>query len=306
MSIKSCLILSAGLGTRMGAVGQLLPKVLWPVFSQTLLELQVKFAKSLGIEKVYANIHYKYEEVVDFLSSKNDLKIELLHEPELLDIGGAIHNLKQKLDDSLEHVLILNCDQFFMLDQQELIKQYLRMIDDDLDVVLFPVTVKADSGYNQLCTDKDNNILSQIIPYGSQQNDYITYSGVSIINLKKIKYQSGVSKFFQTVANPALYKVVVASKQCGIEYWDFGTSKRYYESIFQIVRDAKVKNDSLFGKFLKRSNVFVDQYFNDNVLCFNKCRYSNPRDLKSIILSSDEIVDIDKEGIYYNRYCSEV
>ena len=48
MQIDHILILSAGKGTRMGNIGKNLPKVLWPVLSKSLLELQVAYAQKLA------------------------------------------------------------------------------------------------------------------------------------------------------------------------------------------------------------------------------------------------------------------
>ena len=49
MQIDYALILSAGLGTRMGEIGKILPKVLWPIYFKSLLELQIRYCQSLGI-----------------------------------------------------------------------------------------------------------------------------------------------------------------------------------------------------------------------------------------------------------------
>ena len=51
------LILAAGKGTRMGEIGKVLPKVLWPIYERSLLELQVQYAKSLGIKDIYIKNH---------------------------------------------------------------------------------------------------------------------------------------------------------------------------------------------------------------------------------------------------------
>ena len=45
MKVDNALILAAGKGTRMGNVGKILPKVIWPIFEKTILELEVAYAK---------------------------------------------------------------------------------------------------------------------------------------------------------------------------------------------------------------------------------------------------------------------
>ncbi len=70
MQIDYALILSAGKGTRMGEVGKLLPKPLWPIFHKTLLELQVEYCLELGIKKIFINTHYLAESIRNFLFEK--------------------------------------------------------------------------------------------------------------------------------------------------------------------------------------------------------------------------------------------
>ena len=57
MKVDHVLILAAGKGTRMGKIGKVLPKVLWPIFAKNLIELQVSFAKKLAPNSnIYANV----------------------------------------------------------------------------------------------------------------------------------------------------------------------------------------------------------------------------------------------------------
>ena len=55
MKIDYCLILAAGFGSRMGEIGKILPKVLWHIFEKSLLELEIEYARSLGIKKIFIN-----------------------------------------------------------------------------------------------------------------------------------------------------------------------------------------------------------------------------------------------------------
>ncbi|PJB53459.1 MAG: nucleotidyltransferase family protein, partial [Bdellovibrio sp. CG_4_9_14_3_um_filter_39_7] len=55
MSINTGLILCAGKGTRMGAIGKVLPKPLWPLFEKTLIDWQIIQMMKLGIKNIYIN-----------------------------------------------------------------------------------------------------------------------------------------------------------------------------------------------------------------------------------------------------------
>ncbi|MBF0297535.1 MAG: NTP transferase domain-containing protein [Oligoflexia bacterium] len=125
MEIKRALLLAAGMGTRMGNIGKILPKVLWPVFERTLLELQIKYLKSIGIEEIYINTHHCHEQIKNFVKKHRKEEEEggddeslfkntfFIHEPTLLDIGGAIHNVASlKQIDYQGFLLVVNSDQF--------------------------------------------------------------------------------------------------------------------------------------------------------------------------------------------------
>ena len=73
-----------------------------------------------------------------------------------------------------------------------------------------------------------------------------TYTGMALINLSKLETRYGESSFFESVANPNLNKIGVQDL-ADFEYWDFGTIKRYCNSIKKIGE----MHDSLFVKFLK-------------------------------------------------------
>ena len=109
MPIDYCLILAAGFGTRMGEIGKHLPKVMWPVFEKTLLELQVSYARSLGIKNIYINLHYMGETIEKFCKEKSSFEgVQLLWEkPEILDIGGAIHQLARLPE--VDSILLIIC-----------------------------------------------------------------------------------------------------------------------------------------------------------------------------------------------------
>jgi NDP-sugar pyrophosphorylase family protein len=108
--------MSAGFGTRMGSIGKKLPKVLWPVFEKSIIELQVAYARSLGIDNIYINLHHMGEQIEEFCKSKASFEgVKFLWEkPEILDIGGAIHNLASQPEVKYKgKLLVLNADQFF-------------------------------------------------------------------------------------------------------------------------------------------------------------------------------------------------
>jgi mannose-1-phosphate guanylyltransferase len=251
MQIDHCLILAAGFGTRMGSIGQKLPKVLWPVFEKSLLELQVQYAKSLGIKNIYITLHYMGEEIEKFCKTKSafdDVKF-LWEKPEILDIGGGVHNLaSQKEVNYKGKLLVLNADQFFYIKSEDL----ARILEphSKKPSVLFSYWVNSTLGYNALEINP-KRIVTGITKNADlpQAKTVETYTGISVIDLAQLDKVSGVSKFFDSVC-PYQKKEVTAILLENIDYWDFGTVKRYWESMHRILSTYRVNSNHPFLRFL--------------------------------------------------------
>jgi NDP-sugar pyrophosphorylase family protein len=238
MQIDYALILCAGLGTRMGDIGKKLPKALWPIFSKSLLELQVDYCHDLGIKKIFINTHFLSEEIEKYLNSDEKFaNITVLHEDPLLDSGGAIHNMASRGDVNYTgNLLLVNSDQFLFFDKKYFIEALSGL--ENSRASLFGITVDKSAKYNE--TVLEDNRLKEIRKADGQK-DYVTYSGLGVLKLDGLDPIGGPTKFFETVANYKKERVefIVPSN---FEYWDFGTAEIYFNSIknlFQNVEDAK-------------------------------------------------------------------
>jgi choline kinase len=274
MQIDYALILSAGLGTRMGEIGKNLPKVLWPILETPLLELQVRYCELLGIKKIYINTHFLHQHIETFVQSKKwNVEIFLLHEKLLLDSGGAIHNMASRPEINYSgNVLLLNADQFLFFEEHYW-EQALSELSDSR-AVLFGIEVDKASAYNE--TVCENKRLVNIQKNIDKNRDYVTYSGLGLLKLDGLKAVPGISKFFETVANYREEKVKMLPV-ASAEYWDFGTAEIYASNMFRLFYEEKVQ--SKFVEFLKRNNVICSP--NQNFIS---------REKKSI--------NLDRQGIF--------
>ena len=251
MQIDHCLILAAGFGTRMGQIGQSLPKVLWPVFEKSLLELQVAYARSLGAKNIYINLHYMGEQIETFCRGKSafeDVKF-LWEKPEILDIGGAIHNLARLPDVNYKgKLLVLNADQFFYIRKEEmerLLKPFAKAPS-----VLFSYWVNTSLGYNALEITEQREVKGIIKNKDMEAGLRVeTYTGISYVDLAQLTPVKGVSSFFDSVC-PFKEKPVPAILLEKTDYWDFGTLKRYWETSFKILETYSQNSNHPFLRFL--------------------------------------------------------
>ena len=251
MRIDHCLILAAGFGTRMGKIGRELPKVLWPVFEKSLLELQVAYARSLGVENIYINLHFMGEKISNFCKTKSAFEgVHFLWEkPEILDIGGAVHNLAALPGVKYKgKLLILNADQFFYMKKDDLFK--ILKPYEKYGSALFSYFVNSSLGYNALEIDSSRLVR------GIKKNKDLardlkieTYTGISYIDLAKLTPTSGASSFFESVC--ALDKnEIPAVRLDNIDYWDFGTLERYWITCFNILKIYRTHSTHPFLRFL--------------------------------------------------------
>lgn len=266
MQIDYALILSAGLGTRMGEIGKVVPKVMWPVLNKKLIDLQIDYCRDLGIKKIFINTHYLAEVIEAHIKENYGDDIVLLNENPLLDSGGAIHNLAMRNDVNYSgNLLTVNGDQFLIFNKKE-ITEALSWLEDSR-AVLFGIEVDKNENYNE--TIVENNKLVDIVKNDKTKN-YITFSGLGLIKLNGLKREPGPTKFFQTVANyrNELVKMLIPKH---LEYWDFGTAEIYFRSIEELShRHHDV--DCQFVEFLKKHNIEFEKlssYLNTELKSIN-------------------------------------
>lgn len=268
MQIDHALILCAGMGTRMGEIGKKIPKPLWPVFFKTLLELQVDYCHSLGIKRIFLNTHFLSEEIEAHLKSNPKFaEVIMLQEDPLLDSGGAIHNMASRGDVNYTgNLLLVNADQFLFFDQKYFTDALAAL--ENSRAALFGIKVDKTAKYNE--TVLENDLLKEIRKADGTY-DYVTYSGLGILKLDSLYHVSGISKFFETVANYKKERVhfVVPEK---FEYWDFGTAEIYFNSIQEIFHALKENKRNRLMDFLQENKALegnVDAFFNDELRSVN-------------------------------------
>lgn len=117
--ITQAMILSAGLGSRMGELTKDISKSMLLVDGVSLIERHLKYLYKNGITKVVINTFYKAEVLEDFINKlpiSADLNIFFSRESELLGTGGGVKNA----------LPILGKDPFFVINNDAV------FIDDDV------------------------------------------------------------------------------------------------------------------------------------------------------------------------------
>lgn len=301
MVIDHALILAAGKGTRMGDIGKILPKVIWPVFEKSILELEVDYAKMLGAKETYINLYNHKDVLLNYINSHSKFNnVIKIIENEILDVGGAVHNLAKKLNYQ-GTLLVLNSDQFIMLSEIHITNALNKLKTHDM--VLFTHDVTLEDGYNKLEISKDR-LLNGITNHKIIKNidNYETYTGMAIINLNQLDRTDGESKFFDSVANPFNKKIYCYNIK-DASYWDFGTIKRYHDSMFNIL-DC-LNSDDDFIKFLIKEHaidltkVKNKSYYSSNFMGINLSDNYISLNQDLILLENSKLTEIQGPAVIY-------
>jgi NDP-sugar pyrophosphorylase family protein len=87
------MILAAGRGTRLGALGRSIPKVLVPVGGEPLLQRQLDYLEREGVSRVVINAHHLAAHIEAFVAGyRGPLEIESITEESLLGTAGGVRN----------------------------------------------------------------------------------------------------------------------------------------------------------------------------------------------------------------------
>tara|TARA_Y100000590_G_C15499106_1_gene930871 strand:+ start:19 stop:711 length:693 start_codon:yes stop_codon:yes gene_type:complete len=123
MSIKTGIILCAGLGKRLNPLTLDKPKPLLKLNNLTLLENTINIAQELGLKKIFINTFYLKDQIRDYLNFKKfNISLDIVEDGEhLLDTGGGIKNIINFSDE--KNFFIFNPDTIWNLNYLECIKK---------------------------------------------------------------------------------------------------------------------------------------------------------------------------------------
>ena len=103
------MVLAAGLGTRMRAVSETIPKPLVPLAGRPLLGYALESLERAGVGEVVVNTHHLAEQIEDYLvghaARPGAPRIHISREEERLETGGGVRQALRWLGDGAFYVL---------------------------------------------------------------------------------------------------------------------------------------------------------------------------------------------------------
>lgn len=107
---KTAMIMSAGFGTRMGALTADTPKPLLPVAGKPLIDHALSYCAEAGVTRHVVNLHYLGDQIRTHLAGRDDIVFS--EEAEILDTGGGVTKALPLLGAA--PVYTLNSDAIFV------------------------------------------------------------------------------------------------------------------------------------------------------------------------------------------------
>lgn len=121
----TAMLFAAGLGTRLKPFTNNAPKALFPVNGKPLLQRNIEYLKSFGVERFVVNVHHYAEQIIAFLEENNSFEVEVVisdERGELLETGGGLLKAKDLIGE--QTFLVMNTDILTDLKINELLQYH--------------------------------------------------------------------------------------------------------------------------------------------------------------------------------------
>jgi aminoglycoside/choline kinase family phosphotransferase/dTDP-glucose pyrophosphorylase len=118
------LILAAGFGTRLLPYTKSVPKPLFTLNQRPVLDLAIERLIQCGCDKIFINTHHCHEQIEDFIRQHRSKEIiQTAYEPQILDTGGAIANIRHLMDT--DPFFVINADIICNVDLKQVYESHL-------------------------------------------------------------------------------------------------------------------------------------------------------------------------------------
>jgi NDP-sugar pyrophosphorylase family protein len=183
-----CIILAAGMGTRLGKIGEKTPKILLETNGRRVVDIHLeKLAKS-GVTRFFINVFHQSEQIIEHLDKyKNKYEIVIKVEKKLSGTAGAIKLFKNELD---ENFLILYGDVVGNYRFNPIIEKFNQNNSKEALGVIYLIKSQSAIGKGVVVLDEKDNILRFIEkPKSLPPNvDYYINAGIYYLNKKVFNF----------------------------------------------------------------------------------------------------------------------
>ncbi len=227
------MILAAGFGTRLKPLTLGLPKPMFPVLNNPLLEHTLDLLSSQGIQDIIVNVHHLPEKIIDHFGdgSKFGVRLQFSREEEILGTAGGIKKAQPFLDKGT--FLVMNSDVLADID----IKSILTFHKEKKSCLTLAVRKDPEPEKYKPIHLADNGRITQFvdasIKNSSTTTERVMFTGIQIME-PEIFSRIPPDKFYGTTEDVFPTMIEEGLPVYGFlldKYWiDMGTRETYIQA----------------------------------------------------------------------------
>ncbi len=181
------MILAAGLGTRLKPFTNQHPKALALVNGKSLVQRNIEYLQSFGIEDVIVNTHHFAEQIEEAITKNNGWgsRITLSFEKDVLETGGGLLFASRYFENE-ENFVLMNADVLTNMPLNEMIQQH----SQNGPLATLAISNRSTSRYllftddNELCGWRNITTGEVKMAKHSEHLNEKAFSGIHVINHK--------------------------------------------------------------------------------------------------------------------------
>jgi mannose-1-phosphate guanylyltransferase len=175
--VRKAFVLGAGLGTRLRPLTNLLPKPLLPIFGKPLITFALDHLRQFGIERFWINTHHLPEKFSTLFPADeyDGAHLELVFEENLLDSGGGMKNLEQRIGE--EVFIVYSGDILTDLPVKHLVDEHLSR-ENDVTLALRRTGLSTAISWHR----ESGRIVDFFGALGSRKPGEYDFAGISVWN----------------------------------------------------------------------------------------------------------------------------
>ncbi len=225
------LILAAGYGTRLRPHTTHIPKPLFPVAGQPLIDLTIRRLMDQGITAIIINVHHLHQQITAYIKSRNyPIPVVTRYEERILGTGGAIRNVADFLDD--QPFLVINSDIVTDIDVSSVF-DFHRQHGHPATLVTHDYPM-----FNKVWTDDNDNILAfsgtgQNLPPNVCCRAFTGIQVLAPVIMDHIPEKDGLVSSIDVYQKMIRSGLTIKAYTAKNHYWrDIGTPESYARAVY--------------------------------------------------------------------------
>ena len=256
--LEKAMIMAAGVGSRLGALSNVLPKPLVPVANIPTMDILLSHLSSFGIKDVIANTYYKAEYIQNHCkNNKFGINFNFIQEQELSGTAGGLKKCQFFLED-VDDFIVLSGDGLTDVDIE---KTYLshKKSNAIATIVTKEVEHSEVSKYGIIVTDETGTVKSfQEKPSIDEAKSNLANTGIYIFKREIFNYIP--ENTFYDFAKNVFIELMKNNEKINTYnhkgYWsDIGSIEQYKQSNRDILENKIAQtelqiNETTHGKYI--------------------------------------------------------